>query len=170
MIIGIGGVSRSGKTTLAKRLARHFRRQGLSAVILHQDDFVFPEEQIPKIRGKTDWEHPGSIDFERFRQAIRSNANTHDIVIAEGLMALYDEGANALYDKCFFVEISRETFLERKSQDLRWGKEPDWYIIRIWDSFQQYGQPRQPLPEILVVNGEETAVDWDAVLKFLNFS
>ncbi len=170
MIIGIGGVSRSGKTTLAKRLARHFREQGLSVVILHQDEFVFPEEQIPKARGKVDWEHPGSIDFERFRQAIRSSANTHDVVIAEGLMAFYDEHANALYDKCFFVKISKATFLERKSQDLRWGKEPDWYIAHIWDSFQLYGQPRQPLPEIFVVNGEEPAVDWAAVLEFLNFS
>lgn len=170
MIIGIGGVSRSGKTTLAKRLARHFREQRLTTVILHQDDFVFPEEEIPKIRGKTDWEHPGSIDFERFRQAILKASTTHDIVIAEGLMAFYDEATNALYDKCFFLEVSRETFMERKSQDLRWGKEPDWYMVHIWESFQQFGQPRQPLPEIFVIDGEETAVDWEEVLQFLNFS
>lgn len=170
MIIGIGGVSRSGKTMLAKRLARHFRQRGLPVVILHQDDFVFPEEQIPKIREKVDWEHPGSIDFERFRQAILSNAQTHDVVIAEGLMAFYDEGVNALYDKCFFVEISRKTFLERKSQDLRWGREPDWYIEHIWNSFQQYGRPGPFLPEILVVDGEQAVDNWEEVLKFLNFS
>lgn len=169
MIIGIGGVSRSGKTMLARRLAWYFRKQGLTAIILHQDDFVFPEEQIPRIRGKVDWEHPGSIDFEWFRQAIAAHAQSSDVVIAEGLMALYDEHTNALYDKCFFVEIGRHTFLDRKSQDLRWGKEPDWYMEHIWDSFQQYGQPGQPLPAMLVLDGEK-AIDWNEVLEFINFS
>ena len=65
MVIGIGGVSRAGKTALAKRLAKHFRKEGLSTDILHQDEFVYPDEEIPKVRDKVDWEHPGSIDFER---------------------------------------------------------------------------------------------------------
>ena len=166
MIIGIGGVSRSGKTSLARRLARHFRKQGLAPVILHQDDFAFPEEAIPKTRGKVDWEHPESIDFERFRQAITTHSNTADVVIAEGLMALYDGLCNALFDKCFFVQISKSTFLERKVNDLRWGREPDWYIEHIWESFLRYGQPGPGLPGLYTLSGEKP-VDWEGVVGFL---
>lgn len=166
MIIGIGGVSRSGKTTLAKRLARHFRKKGHSAILLHQDEFVFPEDQIPRIRDKVDWEHPGSIDFERLRQAILAHSQTNDVVIVEGLMAFFDERINALYDKCFFVEIDKATFVRRKSEDLRWGKEPDWYIEHIWDSFQRFGMPVQSLPEMCVLSGKQ-APDWNQVMGFL---
>lgn len=166
MIIGIGGVSRGGKTRLARRLARHFRKQGLLTVILHQDDFVFPEEAIPRIRGKVDWEHPGSIDFERFRQAIADHSGAVDIVIAEGLMALYDSPTNALYDTCFFIEISKAAFLKRKAEDLRWGREPDWYLEHIWESFQRYGQPGPGLPGWMALNGEK-GLNWPEVLDFL---
>ena len=166
MVIGIGGVSRAGKTALAKWLAKHFRRQGLTAVILHQDDFAFPEEDIPKVRDKVDWEHPGSVDFERFRQAIAEQSEAVDVVIAEGLMALYDTSTNALYDKCFFMEISKAAFWERKTRDLRWGREPDWYIAHIWESFLLYGQPGPGLTEVMALSGEK-AVGWEEVLAFL---
>ena len=166
MVIGIGGVSRAGKTALAKRLAKHFRQGGLSTGILHQDEFVYPDEEIPKIRDKVDWEHPGSIDFERFRQAIVEYSQTYDVVIVEGLMALYDEPTNALYDKCFFVNISKATFLERKSKDLRWGREPDWYMEHIWESFQLYGQPGPSVPEMFALSGEKP-VDWESMKGFL---
>lgn len=166
MVIGIGGVSRAGKTRLARKLAGHFRGQGRTAVILHQDEFVFPEAEIPTIRGKADWEHPGSIDFERFRQAIAAQAETVDVVIAEGLLAFYDAAVNALYDRCFFMKISKATFLERKARDLRWGREPDWYMEHIWESFLKYGQPGPGRPAVFTLSGE-AAYDWEEVLAFL---
>ena len=69
MIIGIGGVSRSGKSTLAALIYRLYTEGGQTAIVLAQDDFVFPTEQIPKIRNgseeEIDWEIPESIDFQR---------------------------------------------------------------------------------------------------------
>ena len=165
MIIGIGGVSRAGKTDLAKGLGRHFRAKGQSVCILHQDEFVFPEEAIPKIRDRTDWEDPASIDFERFYDAIRSGAETYDVVIAEGLLVFYDPRIDLLFDRRLFIEIGRDTFLERKSRDRRWGEEPAWYIEHIWDSYLHYGQPHDP-EQIFFMNGERP-VDWPRVLEAL---
>lgn len=166
MIIGIGGVSRAGKTKLAKRLRKYFREQGRSARILHQDEFVFPESQIPKVRDRVDWEHPGSIDFPRFRQAIVDAARQFDIVIAEGLMALHDAATNRLYDKCFFVEISKPAFLRRKAADKRWGEEPEWYAEHIWESYLKYGVPAEWPAPALRLSGEE-GLDWEGVIRFL---
>ncbi len=167
MIIGIGGVSRSGKTSLAKALQAHFRDKDKKAVILHQDEYVFPEEQIPKIRGKVDWEDPTSIDFERFREDILEYEPSSDVLIAEGLFAFYDAATNTLYDRAFFLTVAKATFLERKEKDLRWGKEPAWYIEHIWNSFQKYGHPRGPMPPTLYLNGERP-LDWSRVLAFLH--
>ncbi len=166
MIIGIGGLSRAGKTKLAKRLRKHFREQGRSALILHQDEFVFPENQIPKVRDRVDWEHPGSIDFHRFRQAILDAALRFDVVIAEGLMAFYDAETKRLYDKCFFVEISKPTFLRRKAADKRWGEEPEWYVEHIWKSYLKYGMPAEGGAPLLRLSGEGR-IEWEEVIRFL---
>ena len=91
---------------------------------------------------------------------------TADVVIAEGLMALYDTSTNALYDTCFFIEISKAAFLKRKAEDLRWGREPDWYLEHIWESFQRYGQPGPGLPGWMALNGEK-GLNWPEVLDFL---
>ncbi|MEL6252490.1 MAG: hypothetical protein AAFR87_10815, partial [Bacteroidota bacterium] len=61
MLIGIGGLSRSGKTKLAKRVKGLYKEQ--KVILLHQDDFVKAEEDIPLIQNHIDWEVPESIDL-----------------------------------------------------------------------------------------------------------
>ena len=84
MTIGIGGISRSGKSTLAALIFQlftvdegnpdFFGKGGQTANILAQDDYVFPNEQIPIIRNgneiEIDWEIPESIDFQRYKKAV----------------------------------------------------------------------------------------------------
>lgn len=138
MIIGIGGASRAGKTTLAEWIRKQF--PNLKSQILCQDDYVFPTRLIPQIQDRIDWEHPDSIDHESFRKAIIAEAKSNDLVIVEGLMVFHDKLTNTLYDKMLEVEIDFETFLKRKNHDHRWGHEPDWYIKHIWDSYLKYGK------------------------------
>jgi nicotinamide/nicotinate riboside kinase len=109
MIIGISGVSRSGKTTLADLIQKKFIEKGETAIVLHQDDYVMPENQIPKIRHRIDWECPQSIDFQRFKFEILEAKKHYNHVITEGLLNFWDEDINLLFDKKIFVEISKKT-------------------------------------------------------------
>ncbi|TFK22411.1 P-loop containing nucleoside triphosphate hydrolase protein [Coprinopsis marcescibilis] len=62
--IGVGGATSSGKTTLAK----HLRKCLHGSVIIHQDDFVPPAEQLPvdPEYGFADWDSaPTAIDWDR---------------------------------------------------------------------------------------------------------
>ena len=138
MIIGIGGVSNSGKSSLAKNLKQSLK--GFRVEIIGQDDYVFPENKIPKIKGHTDWEIPASINFPAFKKVLLHKSKTADVTIAEGLMVFYDEELRKSFDLSIFLEMSKKEFLKRKVKDLRWGLEPTWYIEYIWNSFLCYGQ------------------------------
>ncbi|MEZ4900591.1 MAG: hypothetical protein R2822_01930 [Spirosomataceae bacterium] len=155
MVIGIGGRSRSGKTTLAEALVWHQRTQNKRAIALHQDDFVKRLGDIPLIQGETDWETPDSIDFELLKKTVLFLKTDFDFIIIEGFLAFADSQLNALYDRCFFTVISEETFKIRKANDDRWGAIPDWYVNHIWESFLNYGQPPVDLPPLMEVNGEK---------------
>jgi len=138
-LIGIGGVSRSGKSTLAKQIQGHFASR--KVLILSQDDFVKDEKEIPKIKDRTDWEHPDSIDLRSLLRTIDEVKKSHDLIIIEGLLAFYFPALDSLYAHRILLTISKETFLFRRQQETRWGPEPEWFWEHVWGSYLKYGQP-----------------------------
>ena len=168
MIIGIGGVSRSGKTSLAILIKKILEQKGESAIILSQDDYTFPESKIPKIKNLVDWERPESIDFQRFKDEILLKSKAFQHVITEGLFDFYNADINALFDARFFVQIHKNTFLKRKSEDKRWGYVPKWFIEHIWKSYQKYGRTILDNADIdvLILSGEHP-FDEKLVARFL---
>ncbi|HRK74839.1 MAG TPA: hypothetical protein PLL64_11225 [Rhodothermales bacterium] len=167
MVIGIGGISRSGKTTLSLQLVQQF---GSSAVALHQDEFVAARSLQPRIQhgdvDRTDWEAPGSLDFSAFIAAIDQAQKTHSVVIADGLMVFWDAELYRRFHAGIFLSISKKTFIERKNRDLRWGRVPDWYREHIWLSHQKYGQVPPNFRPILRLSGEQP-ITTEPVMRFL---
>ena len=166
MLIGIGGVSRSGKSTLANLLVTYFRKNGKKAIIFHQDDFVFPETEIPKVRDKTDWQSPSSIDHAMLFDLVEEFNRRFDVVIVDGLFAFYDPKLNTLYDKRLFIKISKRSFFIRKVADNRWGYIPTWFVDHIWKSFLKFGSEKHIKGEYLSVAGEDE-FNMDKVEKYL---
>ncbi|MEW6134802.1 MAG: hypothetical protein AB1583_03705 [Bacteroidota bacterium] len=128
-IIGIGGCSRSGKTTLALRLKSALH---IPTEIISLDDCVFPSDKIPLIRDHTNWEIPESIDFDLFNRMFKQSVVSSEIVIIEGLFVF---SAKEIFKKLhlgIYLTLPRRRFLAEKKSDLRWGLEPMWYIRYIW--------------------------------------
>ena len=157
MKIGIGGVSRAGKTTLAKKILDYFPNQ--KRVILHQDDYINAGYDIPQIQERIDWEVPESIDFVRLKYDFRWLYENVDIVIIEGIFAFYDEQINKMYDKKIFVDLGYKNFIDRKIHDARWGYEPHWYIEHIWDSYQKHRKEILKMKDIIVIDGKNNCAD-----------
>lgn len=164
MIIGIGGVSNVGKSKLAQEIKNLLPDKSIQ--ILCQDDYVRPKYEIPLIKDHVDWESPESINFFTFKDAILEANDNADVVIAEGIFVFYHPQANLLFDKRIWVEISKETFFERKRDDLRWGKEPDWYINHIWLSHIQYGKSVGEKIEYLNLDGS-ASIDHEKIINYL---
>jgi len=166
IIIGIGGVSCSGKSMFAEELSLHFRNSGYTAIAINQDDYVYPVAGIPVVKGHTDWECPESIDFESFGEAIRDASLCYDVVIAGGLMVFREPSVYDMFDFRIFIELTRSEFKRRKRKDLRWGREPEWYIDHIWDSYLKYGQYPRGLKPDLLLDGDE-AFDFGQITNII---
>nr|GAT57771.1 fumarate reductase [Mycena chlorophos] len=78
ILVGIGGATCSGKTTLAK----HLKRIIPNSVIIHQDDFAPPQELVPinPVYNVQDWDAaPGAIDWPRLVEFLRTVKATGEI-------------------------------------------------------------------------------------------
>ncbi|MEE4259417.1 MAG: hypothetical protein V2I62_06635 [Bacteroidales bacterium] len=164
MIIAIGGISNAGKSMLAANIAEFYKDQ--STIVLCQDNYARPTPDIPKIDGHTNWEIPESINFDKFYNEIIESAKKFEIVIAEGLFVFYEPRLIKLYDKSVYLSIGKDTFIERKKDDLRWGKEPDWYMQHIWDSHFKYCSEILSRRDAFQISGEEP-VDFNSVIRFI---
>ncbi len=163
MIVAIGGASNAGKTSLARQLRDFYAQKRVA--LLCQDDFVKAVENIPTVRNHVDWEHPDSIDHEKFYQAIKAENTQNDLVIAEGLMVFWHLKTVQLFDKSIFITLDYNTFSRRKARDNRWGYEPEWYVEHIWLSYLAFGQPpAHPAP--LMVNGNQ-ALKLKPIIEYL---
>ncbi len=138
-LILIGGVSRSGKSTLAKELESLLP----NSISLDQDDFILPESQIPKIKERTDWEDPNSIDWDPLVNKLNQLATQHDFLILEGIFAFNSHQINAWADYSIYLNLPYDSFFKRRKEETRWGIEPDWYLEHVWNAHQQYANPHQ---------------------------
>jgi len=72
IIIGIGGATRSGKTTLAKQLKEHYAVSANKDTIhICQDEF-FEMSKMLLTDGFRNWETPEAINVERFIEKLQS--------------------------------------------------------------------------------------------------
>jgi len=148
VIIGIGGVSRSGKSSLAESL---LEIPGKIRVI-SLDDYTFPEDMLPEIKGRPDWEIPEAYDFDLLLDEIRKEQQVYDHTIIEGILIFYDPRINQLFDRRIFLTLSRTEFLKRRGQEDRWGPEPSWYLEYVWHSYEKYGRS---------FNGKRLELQWN---------
>jgi len=158
MIIGIGGMSRSGKTTLAHKIAEYYKQY--SVCVLSLDDYAIPEKDIPMIHDMIDWEHPESIDFDKFYLDVVDFSKEYDLVLAEGFLIFLHEPLRNAFDKKICATITKEEFARRRKDQYN---EPQWYLDHIWDSYYRY-QGRYEEECDLVLSGEG-AFDLDLVIQ-----
>ncbi|OEK00348.1 hypothetical protein BFP97_01950 [Roseivirga sp. 4D4] len=141
-LILIGGVSRSGKSRLAKALQLDLP----NAHVFHQDEFVLPDDQIPPIRDRIDWERPESMDWNRLLDAYELANTKYEYIIIEGIFAFSNAKLNQSSDFTVLLTLDKEKFLERRKKEKRWGKEPDWFIEHVWKSHERFHNPHNISP------------------------
>jgi uridine kinase len=131
IIIGIAGVSESGKSTLTEALETEFQKRAKQVDVFDIDQFTIEESLIPKINDRINWEVPESIDWKKLLSHIEESKA--DLIIVEGIFA-YHSSLLGRYNKTILLEVDYETFMKRRKAESRWGDEPQWYMDHVWNS------------------------------------
>ena len=118
-IIGISGGSCSGKTTLAERLGALFVGR---AKVIHLDRYYKspPLQTVAPItrREYAEHNHPDCMDLPKILRDVDAAAATHEVVVVEGLFALYFEKLRERLNLKVFVDLQSDERLYRRIK--RW--------------------------------------------------
>lgn len=134
--IGIGGCSRSGKTSLTHRIKDLAIAKELRFKCIHQDELILPEDKLERIRDRVDWEKESSLDIEKQSSVIQDAFSRKDIIVIEGIFI--HPSFEPMLDNFIYLNIRKTDYIDRRKNETRWGDEEDWYINYVWDRHQDF--------------------------------
>lgn len=167
LVIGIDGLSRAGKTTIAAELMLHYKNSGVPAVLFHLDDFIVEKER----RYGTDevawreyyqlqWETAWLLEhfFQQLKSASRLALPIYDgetdlrhveevtipecgVIIIEGIFLQRTEWQGCC-DYVIYVDSPRQKRFERESSETQQHMEK--FKERYWPAEDYYTETVKP--------------------------
>lgn len=184
LIIGIAGGTGSGKTTVVRKIVDTLPAN--TVAVIPQDSYYNDQSDLPlEVRKKTNFDHPDAFEWpllahqiEELRQgrAIEQptysyltctrlpetvHVEPHDVIIVEGIMALYDKKLRDLMDLKIFVDAeSDERLLRVIERDIAERGHPlemliDKYRNVLKPMHDEFIEPTKQHADIIIPNGGE---------------
>lgn len=184
LIIGIAGGTGSGKTTVVRKIVDTLPAN--TVAVIPQDSYYNDQSDLPlEVRKKTNFDHPDAFEWpllahqiEELRQgrAIEQptysyltctrlpetvHVEPHDVIIVEGIMALYDKKLRNLMDLKIFVDAEPDERLLRViERDIAERGHPlemliDKYRNVLKPMHDEFIEPTKQHADIIIPNGGE---------------
>ena len=197
LIIGIGGGTGSGKTTVVNQILSEFPAGEVE--VISQDSYYMDTSHLSfEERCKINFDHPQSIDFELLESHLKSlkkgdNINqpvysfkTHNrtgettitkpkkVVIVEGILILSNTELRSLFDIKIFVHAdSDERLMRRLKRDIaERGRDLDEVLERYQTTLkpmhQQFIEPMKAYADIIIPNNRYNTVAVNVVKSIIN--
>ena len=186
LIIGIAGGTGSGKTTVVNKIVNTLPAE--MAAVIPQDSYYKSQWDVPEEqRKKTNFDHPDAfewpllshqIDELRHGRAIEQptysyltctrqketvHVEPHEVIIVEGIMALYDKSLRDLMDLKIFVDAEPDERLLRViERDIAERGHPLEMLINKYRNVlkpmhDEFIEPTKQYADIIIPNGGENA-------------
>lgn len=186
LIIGIAGGTGSGKTTVVKKIVDALPAD--TVAVIPQDSYYNAQWDVPEdLRKKTNFDHPDAFDWPllahqiemlRNGQAIEQptysyltctrqketvHVEPHNVIIVEGIMALYNKQLRDLMDLKIFVDAEPDERLLRViERDIAERGHPlemliDKYRNVLKPMHDEFIEPTKQYADIIIPNGGENA-------------
>ncbi len=186
LIIGIAGGTGSGKTTVVKKIVETLPANTVE--VIPQDSYYNAQWDVPEeLRKKTNFDHPDAFEWPLLahqieelrkgnaieqptysyitctRQQETVHVEPHDVIIVEGIMALYDKKLRDLMDLKIFVDAEPDERLLRViERDIAERGHPlemliDKYRNVLKPMHDEFIEPTKQYADIIIPNGGENA-------------
>ena len=196
LIIGIAGGTGSGKTTVVRKIVESLPAG--EVVLLPQDSYYKDSSHIPaEKRQSINFDHPDAFDWPLLREhlaALRRNISieqpTYDyitssrlpqtlhiepreVIIIEGIMALYDPALRSMMDLKVFVDADPDERLIRVIQRdmLERGRTAqavmDRYVRVLKPMHEQFIEPCKRHADLIVPQGGSNQVAIDILTMYV---
>ncbi|CAG0913007.1 unnamed protein product [Notodromas monacha] len=117
IVIGIGGCSSSGKTTLASWLARCYKKP----VVISLDKFYLMEDNpklekvIPELN-MFNYDHISAFDVRAIVRAVKDaiRKESIDLVVVEGIVVFEIPSLQDFFTRKYFLKLDSEEFKRRR--------------------------------------------------------
>ncbi len=196
LIIGIGGGTGSGKTTVAKRI---IEKVGLErCALLPMDNYYRDMSHLPlEERRKVNYDHPDVIEHELLKEHLLSllqrktillptydfvnyvrlsdtvSFPPKDVIIVEGIFALYYEDIRTLYALSVYVDAEDDIrFIRRLKRDIKErGRTVDsvveQYLQTVKPMHDAYVEPTKRKADIIVPKGGHNEKAIEVVVNYI---
>jgi uridine kinase len=197
LIIGIGGGTGSGKTTVVNQILSEFPAGEVQ--VISQDSYYKDTSHLSfEDRCKINFDHPNSIDFELLETHLKNlqkgevinqpvySFKTHNrtkettvtkpkkVLIVEGILILSNTDLRSLFDIKIFVHAdSDERLMRRLKRDIaERGRDLDEVLERYQTTLkpmhQQFIEPMKAFADIIIPNNHYNTVAVNVVKSIIN--
>lgn len=191
IVIGIAGGSASGKSSIAKKLKKHFD-ETQKVVIIKMDDYYKDQSHLPmEERLATNYDHPFAFDMDLLvsdmeslksgvsiqkpvydfmnhtRSQYSEEIQCNDVIVLEGLMTLDDARLRDLLDIKVFVDAPADIrFIRRFVRDVNKRGRTLEHVIEQYMStvrimHEQFVEPSKRYADIIIPEGAHNTVAID---------
>ncbi|MBO8140290.1 MAG: uridine kinase [Thermosipho sp. (in: Bacteria)] len=195
-VIGIGGGTGSGKTTVANKINEIIGKE--NCVILPMDNYYRDMSHVPlEERKKYNYDHPDMIEHSLmvkhledlinhksiqlpeydFAQYTRTGnflvLNPKPVIIVEGIFALYYEELRKYYDLSIFVDAENDVrFIRRLERDIKERGRTiesviDQYLNLVKPMHDAYVEPTKKYADLIIPRGGFNEKAIDVVVEFI---
>lgn len=197
VIIGIAGGTCSGKSSIAEILIEGLDTNSIN--IIREDDYYKDQTALPmEERVKTNYDHPLAFDFDLMVQHLHDlmegktiekptyDYTVHnrsdkteiiypsDIIIIEGLFALYTKEIRDLEDIKIFVDTAAdERFIRRLKRDVNERARTvesitSQYLTTVKPMHVQFIEPTKQYADVIIPQGKSNSVAIDLLRTKIN--
>ncbi len=149
-IIGISGISGSGKTLLTKELIKKIKIDK----IIYVDDYWKKHKSIPKSVSKwREWEKPSNIKFDKlYKDILRLKKKGYNLLV-EGFYLYYKKDIRDIIDFKTYITLPNKLVIKRRINKFGYGNNQEFYSREILiKEYKKYGKPTKKYAD-LILNG-----------------
>ncbi len=197
MIIGIAGGTGSGKTTVVRKILESLEES--TVAVIPQDSYYNDQSHLPlDVRKKTNFDHPDAFEWSLLAHQIaelkagraieqptysyltctRLEDTVHvepkEVIIVEGIMALYDKSIREQMDLKIFVDAGADERLLRVIvRDIAERGHPlemliDKYRNVLKPMHDEFIEPTKQYADIIIPNGGNNAKAIDMMRMYIS--